>query len=166
MSEFLIGKFIEHIKLSDSGAMMNIYSFTQRLNSQAEEFNDERVFFFDSSGDALSEDEYCSTVDIGCPLGDESNNSIVKLKIIGKNLSEGKYFLLPPEQKSSNLTMAELLKYQVGEFTLFRHARQGVLYDTSYSDSLDRLQVYTGIDIGGVSSEVLGEGERPVLGIK
>ena len=166
-NEFLIKKYIEYLRLLDIGGV-DIYSFTERLNSSTEEFYNNITSFFDSNAEDISKEEYCNNTSIECPSEDDTNNSITKLKIIGENLAEGKYFLLPAKHTSSKITMIELIKYQVGEFTLFGHATHGVLYDKNYSDSLDKLQiVYVGIENNGDAFfEVMGESERPVIEIK
>ena len=64
-----------------------------------------------------------------------------ELKIESEDLKEGEYLLLPNQINISTLAVQEVLDLSVGEFTVLGTNTQGVLYDNSHIEKLDKLQI-------------------------
>ena len=123
-------------------------------NSQILKLNREEIF--DGEGKLLAT-TYCNTESNECELYDSStwysdadDESIFEplasvnfeeLKIVDGNLKEGEYFLLPLGHNIDELTAQKVLELRVGEFTILNNTRQGVLYDVSFGDKLEKLQL-------------------------
>jgi len=135
---------------------IGVQKFTQTntvFHSQSK-LNKEEVF--DGEGWLLAT-TYCDTKSSECDLYDSStwysdaeDESIFEpladinfkeLKIVGGNLKDGEYFLLPLGHVVAELTAKKMLELRVGEFTILDGTRQGVLYDMSFVDKLEKLQV-------------------------
>ena len=135
---------------------IGVQKFTQTntlFHSQSK-LNREEVF--DGEGRLLAT-TYCDTKSDECDLYDSStwysdakDESIFELladvnfeelKIDGGNLKDGEYFLLPLAYDVTKLTAQKMLELRVGEFTILDETRQGVLYDMSFADKLDNLQL-------------------------
>jgi hypothetical protein len=135
---------------------ISVQKFTQTntvFHSQ-NRLNREEVF--DGEGRLLAT-TYCDSKSSECELynsstwySDADDESIFKpltsvnfeeLRIIGGNLKDGEYLLLPLGYNVVELTAQKVLELRVGEFTILDKTRQGILYDMSFVDKLEELQL-------------------------
>ena len=119
-------------------------------------FKSNREEVFSSTGELLAS-TYCTSNTIECNLYDNNtwfidvdDESIFEplkafdfseLKVESENLKEGEYLLLPNQINISTLAVQEVLDLSVGEFTVLGTNTQGVLYDNSHIEKLDKLQI-------------------------
>ena len=152
-SKVAIEQVSSFIKLTKD---MGVQKFTQTntLFHSYIKLNREEVF--DGDGLLLAT-TYCDTESSECDLYDSATwysdaedesifNSLSEvnfeeLKIDGGSLKDGEYFLLPLGYDVAELTAQKVLELRVGEFTILGKTRQGVLYDISFADKLDKLQL-------------------------
>jgi len=141
------------IKLTKDMGMQN-FTQTDTLFHSYNKINRGEVF--DGEGRLLAT-TYCDTKSTECNLynsstwySDVDDNSIFdalsdvkfeELNIIGGNLKEGEYFLVPLGYNISDLTAQKVLELRVGEFTILDNTRQGVLYDIDFANKLEELQL-------------------------
>jgi hypothetical protein len=182
-----IERLSSFIKLSNEGG---VQKFTQSNNFLNTETKTNREEVFDVNGTLLAT-TYCrnSSIDNRCQLyepstwfidtEDESIFDVVsdvyfeELKIDEGNLKDGEYLLVPTGSNVTKLTAQEVLKLRVGEFTVIAQTRQGVLYDMSLVNKLDKLQVIYAkyndnlelllADKANVLFEVISNEDRPQI---
>lgn len=146
---------------------------------------------FDNFGRLLAV-TYCDEADESCRIEDKESwysdaedervfdpidklpVAFIPLKIRGGNLrKEGSYFLLPKGVNIKEMGIDEVVVKSVGEFIYAYDATQGILYDDTYSDTLETLQlVYSkyndevGLSLAKhdeVAFEVVNNQDRPTI---
>ena len=152
-SKVAIEQLSSFIKLTKDVGVQKLTQTNTVFHSKSK-LNIEEVF--DGKGRLLAT-TYCDTKSDECELYDSStwysdakDESIFapltdvnfeELKIDGGNLKDGEYFLLPLGYNVSELTAQKMLELHVAEFTVLDQSRQGVLYDMSFVNKLDELQL-------------------------
>lgn len=124
-----------------------------------ETFGDSKIRtqeIFTNSGELIAT-TYCSSFDEACNIFEPSSwyiesedeisfehveaVSFDELNITSSILKEGEYFLLPLNYDTSLLTAQAVLDDNVGTFIVFKGLNQGALYDRTYLNDLETLQI-------------------------
>ncbi|CAA6819614.1 MAG: Unknown protein [uncultured Sulfurovum sp.] len=127
---------------------------TETVGESTFKSNKEEVF--SPTGELLAS-TYCSSDKTECNLYDTTtwfidvdDESIfnplkefdfTELKVEATDLKEGEYLLLPSEIDISTLAIQKVLDLSVGEFVILNTNIQGIVYDDSYIEKLNTLQV-------------------------
>ena len=152
-SRVALDRLSSSIELSNKGGFQK-FTQTQSFGNSYSKVNRDEVFNKDGG---LLATTYCDDSSSECSLYDRStwysdsddesifaplaNMGFEELKIINGNLLDGEYFLLPMEYSIINMSTQKMLELSVGEFTVLKGVRQGVLYDVRYREKLDKLQL-------------------------
>jgi len=151
--EVAIEQVSSFIKLTKD---MGVQKFTQTNSIFHSQSKVNREEVFDGEGLLLAT-TYCDSTSSECDLYDSStwysdvdDESIFapvaevnfkELKIVGGNLKNGEYLLLPLGYDVTELTLQKMQELYVGEFTILNKSSQGVLYDMNFVNKLDELQL-------------------------
>lgn len=149
-------KFSSYTKLTNGNGYQR-YVTSSLFESEEPLYREDSVF--NSFGSLLAltycheGDEQCSIENPDSWYSDAEDETIfdpiaklpvdfTPLKIRGGNLKkDGSYFLLPNELNLSEMTIDDVVVQSVGEFIYAYETTQGILYDDTYSDTLETLQV-------------------------
>lgn len=154
---FISGKLIKQtsslLQLDKNSGFQKITE-TQTVGTTVRKSNKEELF---STTGKLVASTYCFNTTPECNLYDSSSWFIDvddeslfdplnafdfrELKVEALNLKEGEYLLLPINVNVLALTAYEVLNLSVGEFVVLQGYSQGILYDVSYREKLNELQV-------------------------